>query len=187
MKARRIITITGVSASGKTTLQEELLKRGWNKPLNYTTRKPRDKEALHSLDEDGDFNSPELDEYIFLNENLFFKKLKNGDFLENTNYWWNKYGVNKIFPKWDICIILDPIGRSQVLEHFTRRWISVESYYIEITQELQLERLNKRGDNDKQILMRKRDFKWFSPTNKCKRLNGKEDPDVLADIIESNE
>ena len=122
---------------------------------------------------------------IFLTTEQFYTKHKNWDLLESTNYWGNNYGVSKYLPTWDVCIVLDPIGRSQVLEYFTRRWIEVETYYLEITNELQEERLENRWDNEKQILSRKRDFKWFSPTNKCKRLNGKEDPDVLADIIEN--
>jgi guanylate kinase len=61
-----------VSASGKTTLQEELLKRDWNRPYNFTTRKPRSEE--------------ELDEYVFITKEQFFEKMEKGDFLENTNY-----------------------------------------------------------------------------------------------------
>jgi len=184
-KGRRIIIITGVSCSWKTTLQNELLERGWNRPLNYTTRKPRDKEALVSIDAEGDFNSKELDEYIFLSENNFFNKLKNWDFLENTNYNWNYYWVGRVWmPKWNIAIVLDPAWRSQVLEYYTKRGIEVETYYMDITKELQEERLIKRGDDEKQIIARKRDFKWFSATNKCIRLNWKEDPDILANLIE---
>jgi hypothetical protein len=85
-----------------------------------------------------------------------------------------------------VCIILDPVGRSQVLEYFTRKWIELETYYIDISKELQEKRLINRGDSEKQILSRKTDFKWFSPTNKCKRLNGAKYPDELADIIENN-
>ena len=183
---RRIVIITWVSASWKTTLQDELLKRWWQRPLNFTTRKPRDVNAFIDLDNDWDFNSKELDEYIFLSKENFFKKMKNWDFLENTNYWWNFYWASTFLPKWNVCIILDPVWRSQVLEYFTRRWIDVETFFIEISQELQEERLIKRLDTEKEILRRKRDFNWFSPTNKCIRLNWRMDTKILANIIEHN-
>jgi hypothetical protein len=54
-----------------------LIERGWSKPINYTTRKPRDINAFNKIDEDGDFNSPELNEYVFLSEKNFFTKFKN--------------------------------------------------------------------------------------------------------------
>lgn len=189
-KNRRIVILTWVSCSWKTTLQDELLRRWWKRPLNCTTRKPRDENALLSLDSDWDFSSKELDEYIFMSETNFFKKMRNWDLLENTKYGWNYYWViwwGRIWlPKWNICIILDPIWRSQVLEYFTSRWINIETYYIDIPKELQEERLIYRWDNEKQILTRKKDYNWFSPTNKCKRLNWADDIKVLADIIENN-
>jgi len=187
----RIILLTGVSTSWKTTLQNELLNRGWSRPLNYTTRKPRDENALTFVDEDWDFTSSELDEYIFISEKNFFKKLRNGDFLESTNYMGNRYwvigGGRTKLPEWDVCIILDPIWRSQVLEYFIRMWVEVETYYLEISQDTQLKRLADRGDTEKQVLRRKRDFKWFSPTNKCMRLNWEWSVEKLADIIEKND
>jgi len=185
----RIVIITGVSCSGKTSLQNELLQRWWNRPLNFTTRKPRTEEALIELwplFEWDDFTAPEFDEYVFLSRENFLKKLKNGDFLEHTNYWWEFYGVSRFLWKWNTCIVLDPIGRSQVQEHFVRRWIEIETYYMDINKELQLERLENRWDTEKQIIRRVRDFKWFSPTNKCVRLNWKEDSDILADFIDNN-
>jgi len=181
----RIVILTWVSCSWKTSLQEELItKHWWARPLNFTTRKPRDKEALTKIDEEGDFCSKELDEYVFLTEDTFFKKLRNGDMLEYTNYMWKRYWVSSIIPKWkDVCIVLDPVGRNQVMEYYTRKGRSVETYYIEINKDKQIERLTNRWDNEKQILSRKKDFEWFSPTIKCKRLNGAKDTDVLASTI----
>ena len=182
----RIVIITWVSCSWKTTLQNELLNRWWSRPLNFTTRKPRDVNALHYTDEDWDFSSKELDEYIFLSESNFFKKLKNWDFLENTNYMWNRYWVSRYLPKWNICIVLDPVWRNQVMEHFSRLWIEYETYYLVISKELQEKRLLKRWDTEKEILRRKRDFNWFSATNKCKILRWDLSWEELADIIENN-
>ena len=46
--------------------------------------------------------------------------------------------------KENICVILDPIGRSQLMERLTREGVSFETYYIYISQELQEDRLTKR-------------------------------------------
>tara|TARA_R110002012_G_C11477016_1_gene594613 strand:- start:605 stop:757 length:153 start_codon:yes stop_codon:yes gene_type:complete len=50
------------------------MKRGWKRPLNFTTRKPRTEDA-REIDEEGDYFSKELDEYVFINKATFLKKL----------------------------------------------------------------------------------------------------------------
>lgn len=184
--SRRIVILTGVSASWKTTLQNELLNRWWVRPINFSTRRTRTNNA-YSIDEDWDYNSDELSEYVFIDKNTFSKKLMNWDFIESTQYWWNFYWVNKhSFLEWDrnLVVILDPAWRAQVMEVLTRLWIEYETYYIFIDLETQVERLRRRWDSSEEISKRKRDFDWFYPTNKCIRINGKLDANVLADIIE---
>ncbi len=170
----RIVIITGVSASWKTTLQEEMLKNGWARPINFTTRKPR--------------NEEELDEYVFLTKNQFLTKYWNWDFLEQTNYWWNFYGVSRHLPKWkNLCIVLDPVGRAIVSEWFSRRGIEYETYYLRISPETQEQRLFARGDDEEEVIKRKRDFQWFSPTNKCVILDGRRSAKELLLQIERRE
>ena len=70
-----MIMLTGVSGSGKTTLKDYLLENHpdvFAQPIQYTTRPQR-------------FDT-ELDEYVFLSKELFFKKLNNGDFCEYVKY-----------------------------------------------------------------------------------------------------
>ena len=154
----RIVIITWVSWSWKTTLQESLLKKGWKRPINFTTRKPR--------------NENEVDEYVFLNKEQFVKKLINWDFLEFTQYNWNFYGVsNTLTEDANYCIILDPIWRAQVMNTLSYKGISYETFYIDIDPEEQLKRLRKRGDTEEQIKLRLNDFKWFHPTPGCVLLN----------------
>lgn len=181
----RLILITWVSGSGKTTLQNELLSRGWKKPINFTTRKPRTQE-VYEVSADGDYTSNETEEYVFLDRKTFVTKLLNWDFLEMTMSYWNFYGVSRFLPEGKTCIVVDPVGRAQIMENFIRRWYTIETYYMECSEQLQFERLTKRGDYEKDILLRKNDFKWYSPTNRCIRLSGKKDPSELADFIENN-
>jgi guanylate kinase len=61
------------------------MKRGYKRPPNFTTRKPRTEEA-YEIDEEGDYSSNELNEYVFINKEAFLKKIGNDDFLETVNY-----------------------------------------------------------------------------------------------------
>lgn len=176
---RRVMIITWVSASWKTTLQEKLLERWWKRPINFTTRKPR--------------NDFEYNEYVFLTREQFLEKLNNGDFLEFTNYWWNFYWVSNMFKTWkvegieirnnlgnDLCIILDPVWRAQVMEKLSRENIEIIDVYINISPELQRERLENRWDWEDEVIKRSNDFKWFHPTDKSIILDGSIDVDLLV-------
>lgn len=168
-----LVIITWVSASGKTTLQELMLSEWWKRPYNFTTRLPR-----------WDY---ELDEYIFLSKDKFFYKLEKWDFLENTNYWWNYYGVSSNIPSGRVCVILDPVGRSQVLEK-AARWLikhRISTVFIAIDEKTQEKRINKRWDAEEEVAKRSRDFLWFSPTPVCLILDGDKKPDDLLFEIEN--
>ena len=149
-----IVLITWISWSWKTTLQDYMLENWWTRPINFTTRKPR--------------SDNELDEYGFISKSNFLTKLWNWDFLESTNYWWNFYWISKTLPESDkVCIILDPIWRSQVMELFNREWVRYESYYLEISKIEQKRRLRLRWDTAEEIEKRLRDNEWFHPTPFC--------------------
>lgn len=166
---RRIIILTWVSGSGKTTIQEELLKLWWNRPINCTTRQPR-----------GDY---ELDEYLFLDKDQYFAKLRNGDFLEHTNYGGNRYAVCNSLPDGNVAIILDPVGRAMAMSYFSRKWIPYETYYLEISKEEQKRRLKERGDTADAIKEREKDFNWFHPTSNCFILSGNKQTELLVKLI----
>jgi guanylate kinase len=168
---KNIVLLTWVSCSWKTTLQKELLSRGWNRPINFTTRLPR--------------NDWELDEYVFLTREQFDFKFNKWDFLEFTNFNWNKYGVsNTLKQNTKYIIILDAIGRSQVMEQLARKWLQPKTFYLEISEEEQLKRLNDRGSPKEEIENRMKDRLWFHPTPNCVILNWSWSIKTLADIIE---
>lgn len=172
----RIILLTGVSASWKTTIQNELLSRWFVRPINFSTRKAR-----------GEY---ELDEYVFVNKNTFARKLLNWDFIEFTSYWWNFYWITNTFTLrkhplfWkNVCIVVDPVGRAAIAEHLNRIWLPYETYYLHINEDTQKERLLERWDDEFEILKRHRDFWWFHQTNKCIRLDWTKPTKELADFI----
>jgi guanylate kinase len=149
---RRIVILTGVSASWKSSVQEEILDNpNWVKPINFTTRKPR--------------SDYELNEYVFLSKKQFEIKKNNWDFLETTDYWGNNYWITKYLPEdKNIILVLDPIGRTQVIRDFIYSWVKYESIYLQIDKKTQKERLLNRGDSVYEIEKREKDFLWFWPT-----------------------
>lgn len=170
---KKLLLITWVSASWKTTLQEELLRRGWNRPINFTTRQPR--------------SEAELDEYVFLTQEQFFDKLSKWHFLENTNYWGNFYAVSKHLPEGNIVIIVDPVWRAQIMEKVARELegeYELFTAYLNISIDEQVERLEKRWTVAMEISNRLKDFIWMHPTDWCKQLDGTKDIEQLADELE---
>lgn len=183
----RLVIVTWISGSWKSTLQENVMREyGYTRPINFTTRKPRSKDAIEELRENKiwwhrdevneteyeqpcwDFSSEELGEYIFLSQKQYFKKLANWDFLEHTNYNGNWYGVSSHLPDENMCIVLDPVWLEQVKEKMTRLYPEVKlvCIYLEINEEVQRERLEKRWDDEEKIKERMKDNKWFSPSKK---------------------
>jgi len=172
MKRNKMLIITGVSASGKTVLQEDMLQRGFNKPINFTTREPRYED--------------EVDDYVFLDEDRFIYLLRKDIFIDHTNWYWNWYGISRTMPKWDICMVLDPIWREQIAKWISRDDYDVKFVYLDIDEKLQTKRLNTRWDSKDQRALRKKDFEWFSPSASSVVLDGAIDTNILADKIKNS-
>lgn len=75
-----VIGLVGPSASGKTSIAEELIETGkFGKPTSYTTRKPR--------------NGTDI--YHFVSKSEFLAKKKSGEIFESTVYAKEYYGTTK--------------------------------------------------------------------------------------------
>lgn len=165
-----VVIITSPSAWGKTWLQNELVERWFKSPINFTTRKPR--------------SEKEKDEYVFVTKKVFMRKLANGDFLEHTEFNGNYYWVSRFLPEWNVVMVLDPTGRSQIMERYARVWLEVATIYLNISPELQLARLEERRMSVIDIKARQKDFDWMSPTKFCLEINGDAPVEEIADIVE---
>ena len=166
----KIVIITWVSWSWKTTIQDRLKEEGWYKPINFTTRKPRSNE--------------ELDDYVFITKKQFFKKLENWDFLEFTTYWWNYYWISKFdIDNRNFAIIADPIGRSQLIKYFETLWLKYHLIFLEIDEHTQKQRLINRWDNKSDIDKRLLDRKWFESTNESVIIPATHSTDFIVDYI----
>lgn len=168
---KRMITITWPSASGKTSLWEELIKLWWKTLYNYTTRPMR--------------NDSELDSYIFLTDKQYEEKLNRGEFSEHIEYGEYQYAMSSLVPEGNVFAIVTPDGREQFFRIWERLWIDeLTSFFITIDEELRRSRLIERGDSEQEIERRMND--WFEPTEECILINWETDSDELARVINEN-
>ena len=142
-----IIVLVGKTASGKTTVANELCNKhhGYKRIITYTTRPMRENET-----QDVD--------YHFISDEQFNKMVKNNEFTEykryNTAHGVWSYGsvVTSEQELSDDCyvIILTPQGLRDLSKKISR----YIAFYLNVSLESQLERLRKRGDEEQQIIKR---------------------------------
>lgn len=136
-----MIVLCGASASGKTSIVEEMKKRGWTKIVTYTTRPPRNGE-IDGID------------YYFITKEEFICKINKDFFAEYKVYesilgkWYygtskeDLLGNNKV-------IILTPDGLKCIKDSMPL--LKIVSFYIDVNLSVQKERLIQRGDNKYEI------------------------------------
>jgi guanylate kinase len=140
-----IIVLVGKTASGKTTVANELCKHGYKRIITYTTRPMRENEV-----QDVD--------YHFISDEQFNKMVENNEFTEykryNTAHGVWSYGsvVTSEQELSDDCyvIILTPQGLRDLSKKISR----YIAFYLNVGLKSQLERLKKRGDEEQQIIKR---------------------------------
>lgn len=140
-----IVVLVGKTASGKTTIANELCKHGYKRIITYTTR-PRRENEKQDVD------------YHFISDEQFNEMIKNNEFTEykryNTSHGVWSYGSvvtseQERSPK-PYVIILTPQG----LRDLSKRMSRYIAFYLNVGLESQLKRLKKRGDEEQQIIKR---------------------------------
>ena len=139
MKKNIIFTLTGPSGAGKSTLIKGIKQKfDVNFSISHTTRAPREGEK-------------EGVDYFFISDETFDKMLKEGDFLEWTEVYGNRYGtskreIEKLLKKGkDIVLDLDLKGALRVKDFFKDAIVIFIG--TENLKELK-NRLKKRGERD---------------------------------------
>lgn len=141
-----IIVLVGKTASGKTTIANELCKNHhYKRIITYTTR-PMRKNEVQDVD------------YHFISDEQFNRMVENNEFTEYKRYdtahgvW--SYGsvITSEQELSDDCyvIILTPQG----LRDLSKKISQYIAFYLNVSFESQLERLKKRGDEEQQIIKR---------------------------------
>lgn len=133
-----MIVIVGESASGKSTIEKELCKRGYKKVISYTTRKPRQGEV------DGF-------DYHFITVEDFREKQKNGFFAETGEYNGWLYGSAVKDCTNDKVAVLTPHGMRQLKKN---KKLDIFCVYIKTKRRTRLIRMLTRGDNIEEIKRR---------------------------------
>lgn len=148
---KKQIILVWPSGSWKSSLMERLIENDGNtfcRPIQFTTRKPR--------------SDSELDSYVFLTKEQFFKKLDNWDFLEFTQYNWEYYAISKYIDLNKVNIfIVEPVGRTSLEKYFKQNSIQFASFFVSITKEEAKNRMMDRWDSLKKIEERLSDFLYF--------------------------
>lgn len=175
-----IVVLVGKTASGKTTVANELCKHGYKKIVTYTTR-PMRKNEKQDVD------------YHFISDEQFNRMIKNNEFTEykryNTSHGVWSYGSvvtseQEHSPK-PYVIILTPQG----LRDLSKKMSRYIAFYLNVGLESQLERLKKRGDEEQQIIKRlendAKDFENVLDIVDCNLYvdNGISSPQIIANMI----
>lgn len=136
-----ITVLCGKTASGKTTILNELEKLGIKRIVTMTTRPMRPGEE-------------EGKTYYYRSEEEFKRLMDYGFFAETTSYqvadgatWW--YGTPKQSLYGDGAIILNPDGLKALRNKF-----DMLVFYLDVPRHVLLERLEKRGDNKQEARRR---------------------------------
>lgn len=137
-----MIILLGKTASGKTTIANVLVKKyGYKQIITYTTRPIRDGEAQGKT-------------YHYISDEEFKKKIEEGFFAEYKKYdtvlgtWYYGTSLEDLQNADDkTVVILTPQGFKDIASKVD----SVKSVYLSTSDEIIMERLILRGDNEKEI------------------------------------
>jgi guanylate kinase len=141
---RVVLTITGPSASGKSTLERLMCDKpgsGFHRIVSTTTRPPRKGEV------DGDA-------YYFVSQEEFDALEDAGEFVENNRFGAHSYAANlsefrRAFDARKIAVvILDPNGRAQLLRSARQLGWNVVSVFITNPPSIRMRRLIDRFVKD---------------------------------------
>lgn len=161
MESGKLIILTGKTASGKDTVKSSLLHKYPNliKLLTTTSRTPRERET------DGV-------DYRFLTREEFEEQIKNNDFAEYVEYGGNLYGTEKKELEnaltQDVLWKIDPFRAGEAREFIKRAFPEsiaqqlidrMVVIYINTSDEVILQRLEKRGLSQEEIQKRMQDDK----------------------------
>lgn len=136
-----MIILIGESGSGKTTILNELEKRGYEKAMNHTTRPKREREEM-------------LGEYRFVTKEQFEQMWERGELLQRAEFNGEYYGISTNSLKENTCCIqiVDSIQDvKNRAKQLGKENISIKTFYLYVPPEERTKRMLKRGDSIEKI------------------------------------
>ena len=136
-----LITLTGKSGSGKSTIERMLVNNyGLKRAVSHTSREPRMAEN-NGID------------YYFVGEEIMFRMYEEGKLAEFIGYNGNLYGVSIKELMDSQVIVIEPTGLKQVKEKMKDKK-KIISIFLDISEEAMYDRMKYRGDLEANILER---------------------------------
>lgn len=141
MTTKNLITITGPSTAGKSTLAELFKEQGYQEIVSTTTRPQRT----------GEINGVN---YYFVNDKEFSELIKNDQLVEYATVGKHSYGVskqaidnvlNKGIPG---VLVIEPQGANNVALFCAEQNISLHKVFINNPMDILVSRLQKRYETD---------------------------------------
>lgn len=139
-----MIILIGESGSGKTTILNKLVEKGFEKAINYTTRKPRENEEKNH-------------EYKFITKEDFNQMWSNGELLQRAEFNGEYYGISTSSLQENVvCIsIVDSVGDiKRRAKELNIDNIDIITIYIYVSEEERIKRMRQRGDSIESIKTR---------------------------------
>ena len=136
-----MICIVGSSGAGKSSIEKELVKKGYTNIVSYTSRSPRSIETNHK-------------DYHFITKEDFIQKKKGGFFAETTLYNDWLYGIAKEDVRDTAIAVVEIFGLRQLRKLLNENNIPFISFFIECPERTRLKRMVDRGDNLMEIFRR---------------------------------
>lgn len=123
MKKPFIVTITGPSCAGKTTLERKLREVGFAAVVSTTTRDQR-------------FGEVDGETYYFVNRTRFNAMQEAGELVESIEFGGNLYGVSAVeiqriaAMNRPIVVVVEPNGRDQIIKYCDRHDWAYRAVFI---------------------------------------------------------
>ena len=140
-KGKLIITITGPTCAGKSTLEAALNNEGIPSLISTTTREPRNGEE-HGK------------HYYFTNHSIFLDQINKDGFVETAQVGENMYGLtvhelDRVLNQSDNCVVIvEPKGLKQVQSYCKKNHIRFFSVFLNVPAKVRAERFVKRHKQD---------------------------------------
>ena len=119
-----ILTLTGPSCAGKSTLENMLVERGLSKAVSTTTRLPRAGEV-------------EGQDYYFVTKEQFIAALRDGEMVEHIELGGNLYGLSKTEVERlnalgkPIVVVCEPVGQKQIAQYCESHGWPIHSVFVD--------------------------------------------------------
>ena len=135
-----ILTLTGPTCGGKSTLEAELQRLGVGRAISHTTRSPRAGETCG-------------ENYHFINHTTFDAQDARGDFIEKVSIGSNRYAMSKqslqsAALQGDVVIVVDPHGAGQIADYCNANGLRHLGMWVYCTPEAQAARWLSRIGED---------------------------------------